>query len=104
MSGVGGEQPEWLAAGSEHAEVPFVERQDVPGLVASREHGDRGVREAHLEIRMAFDDLPGLPGVGRREWLELIGAPLDLLKKAEAGSLPNPGRQQIVELGEYERR
>ncbi len=73
-SAVGGEQTNRFAVRAEDAEVAFVERQDVLGLVAIRQDDDRRVREADGEIGVALDDGDGVADVRRRERLERYAA------------------------------
>lgn len=82
--------------------MALVEGEQVEYLVAAREDDDRGIGEADLKIGVGVDHLLGDRNVGRLEWLEAVGAAAHLGEKRKLGLEPDPGREEVVELGEDE--
>jgi hypothetical protein len=60
------------------AEVPSVEREQLPRGVALREHDGRRIRDAYVLIAVALDDVGGLRDVGRPELGQEVGTPTEL--------------------------
>lgn len=83
--------------------MALVEGEQVEYLVAPREDDDRGIGEADLKIGVGVDHLLGDRNVGGLEWLEAVGAAAHLGEKRKLGLEPDPGREEVVELGEDER-
>lgn len=79
--------------------MPLVERENLPRVVTLSENHDRCVGKAYRLIGMPPDDATGAANVCLAHWLENVCATLDLTKQAYPRGLPNPGRQQVVELG-----
>lgn len=84
--------------------MALVEGEQVEHLVAPREDDDRGIGETHLEVGVGLDHLLGDGDVGGLERFEAVGAPAHLGEERELGLQPDPGREEIVELREDERR
>ncbi len=83
--------------------MALVEGEQVEHLVAPREDDDRGIGEADLEVGVGVDHLLGDRNVGGLERFEAVGAAAHLGEKRKLGLEPNPGREEVVELGEDER-
>ncbi len=82
--------------------MAFVEGEQVEHLVAPRKDDDRGIGEADLKVGVGVDHLRGNRNVGGLEWLEAVGAAAHLGEKRNLGLGPDPGREEVVELGEDE--
>ena len=83
--------------------MAFVQGEQVEHLVAPREDDDRGIGEADLKIGVGVDHFLGDRNVGGLEWLEAVGAAAHLGEKRKLGLEPDPGREEVVELGKDER-
>src|SRR5690242_6805346 len=84
--------------------MPLVEGEYLIGVVPSREHDDRGLRQAGAETGVPQQDVPGLCDVCAREVLEAIDAAPDLVEKIELGAPTGALFDQLVKLCEHERR
>jgi len=83
--------------------MALVESEQVEHLVAPREDDDRGIGKADLEVGVGVDHLRGDRYVGGLERLEAVGAAAHLSEKRKLGLGPDPGREEVVELGEDKR-
>jgi len=101
-SRVGREQSKWLAVGAEDSEMALVEGQDILGLVAGGENGDRGVGEADREIGVTRDDSEGRLDIGRGDRLKLEHVAGDFAEQSGSRALADPPGQQVVQLGKHE--
>jgi hypothetical protein len=84
--------------------VPLIEGEHVRDIVAISEYHDRGVGHAERKIRVLVHNGKGRGHVIAIEWLELVGTSGYLLEQGYLGFWPNSGGQEIVELGQHERR
>ena len=66
------------------------------------DHG--GVRQSHPKVGVPFHDPPGMAQIFGGEQLELIGATCDLVKNCHLRLVANPRGNEVVQLGEDERR
>ena len=99
------QEPEAPAAGSpEGSEVALVKRQDVAHPVSVGQHDEGGIGQADLEVGVSPDDPLRCGNRLRVERFEPIHAPPDLGEKDTFGRDAHPRCQQVVELGEHERR
>jgi hypothetical protein len=80
--------------------MTLVEGEQVEHLVAPRKDDNRGVGEADLEVGIGVDHIRGDRNVGGLERLEAVGAAAHLGEKRKLGLGPDPGREEVVELGE----
>lgn len=102
---VRGKEAERLAGyGCDGAKVALVEGEDVTGVVALGEDDVGGVGKPEVEVGVAIEDTAGDGDVSVRERRETVRGSLDLFKKRGLGAAADPGGEQVIELGEDERR
>ena len=84
--------------------MPLIEREHAAGCVALGQYHDRRIRQPDLQVGVLLHDLTGARDVACAKGFELIGAAGDLVQQRNLRVLPNVTHQQVVELGEHERR
>jgi hypothetical protein len=84
--------------------VPFVDGEHVERLVPARQHDERRVGKTDVEIGVGLDDLVRDGEVACVERFEPVGAARDLGQQRARRVPADAGREQVVELGEDERR
>ncbi len=86
------------------AEVALVQGEEVEGVVSTGEYYVGGVGEPDVEAGVALEHGAGRGDVGGRERLEPVRAAFDLGEQRQLLPPAYPGGEQVVELGEHERR
>ena len=89
---------------AERPKMAFIERQDVARAVPVGEYHKGRIGDPEVESCVAIEDLERLRNVVGAKGLELVHAACNLDQNASRCSRGNTGRQEVVELCEYERR